>query len=64
MSAWEAPLLAPHDSHHLCPQLLALFLRLCGQPLCLHTTHKVEWAYGSKRERGTLGPVLSQFFYP
>ena len=59
MSAWEAhsgnPLLAPHDSHHLCPQLLALLLRLCGQPLCLHTAHKVEWGWEQAGD-GYTGP--------
>lgn len=46
MSAWEAQVSDPSwhliPATTLCPQLLALLLRLCGQPLHLHGIHKVE----------------------
>lgn len=46
MSAWEAQVSDPSwrliTATTLCPQLLALLLRLCGQPLHLHSVHKVE----------------------
>lgn len=46
MSAWEAQVSDPSwcliTATTLCPQLLALLLRLCGQPLRLHSVHKVE----------------------
>lgn len=33
----------------LCLQLLALFLRFCGQPLHLHSVHKVQWGWEGSR---------------
>lgn len=65
MSAWEAQV---SDSSWclitattLCPQLLALLLRLCGQPLRLHSVHKVECGGGGSW-RGPLGPALGWLF--
>lgn len=60
VSAWEAHssdpswhLLTPHC---FCHQLLALLLWLSGQPLHLHSIHKVEWGCKGAGE-GPLGPV-------
>lgn len=60
VSAWEAHpsdpswhLLTPHC---FCHQLLALLLWLRGQPLHLHSIHKVEWGCKGAGE-GPLGPV-------
>lgn len=35
----------PVTPNTLCPQLLAVLLWLCGQPLHLHGVHKVEWGW-------------------
>lgn len=46
MSAWEAHLFWHLiTSNTLYLQLLAVLLWFCGQPLHLHSVHKVEWEW-------------------